>query len=328
MLSINEWKNIRRVDHVNLGVFHPRHRTQTAGVAPMDAFDVNVAAYPAATNNFDKVTLLGAIIRRARVDYLTAPVGTIPQRYLDAVQRLYASAVQDMNQICGVLGHSHRLLDLEKIGRGTPLPGKIVTLNVFFIAPIGAAPVIGPIDATIDNHINHANLAAGFAAANLSFVRSNAVAQVISATAAGESILLPSITAVPAHMQGKFADGAAGGERLIEFLNNSGGAAKSIDIVYLDHYDQADVQGRTFRAGADYGSKSAARPIVTVTLNPPADGAATYPTTLAHELGHAITGEPGHSTAPDNLMAGGSIRMGTDRLPDGLRAWFRNSAYI
>jgi hypothetical protein len=69
------------------------------------------------------------------------------------------------------------------------------------------------------------------------------------------------------------------------------------------------------------------RPIVTVTLYPPAAGFATQPTTLAHELGHALTGDPDHSRDADCLMAGGNIRNAQNTLSDGRVGWFRNNPW-
>jgi len=118
-----------------------------------------------------------------------------------------------------------------------------------------------------------------------------------------------------------------GGQRLVEYTNASGAAANTMDVVYLDNYETAqnDVQGRAYRTNDPTLTPN--RPIVTITLNPPAGGAATYPTTLAHELGHAITGCPAHIQDANNLMSAGSMRNGTNRLSDGQVAWLRNSPW-
>jgi hypothetical protein len=68
-------------------------------------------------------------------------------------------------------------------------------------------------------------------------------------------------------------------------------------------------------------------PIVTVTLNSPVGGGATYPATLAHELGHAITGCPAHIQDGNNLMSGGAIRNGTNNLSDGQISRFRKNPW-
>jgi hypothetical protein len=219
-----------------------------------------------------------------------------------------------------------RTTDLVNLYRGTPLAHKNINLNVFYLAPIGAAPAVAGIDAVINNHIASANAAAGYIRAGITFTRTNPAATVATQNAAGQSLLLPVTPEVPVARQGNFADGGIGATRLIAYCNASGGQARSIDVVYLDHYDQDDVQGRTFRAGADYNGATSTRPIVTVTLNPPAGGVATYPTTLAHELGHALTGDPDHSADGSILMAGGANRTAANTLTDGQIAWFRNNA--
>jgi hypothetical protein len=138
---------------------------------------------------------------------------------------------------------------------------------------------------------------------------------------------MPNIDAVPLAQRDKFADGGNGGERLIKYMNASGAGANTVDVVYLDNYETAqnDVQGRAYRTNDQTLAPN--RPIVTVTLNPPVGGGATYPTTLAHELGHAITGCPAHIQDANNLMSGGAIRNGTNSLSDGQISWFRNNPW-
>ena len=202
-----------------------------------------------------------------------------------------------------------------------------VHLNVYYLAPVGANPNVGPIDAIINQHITNANQLGCYQTANITFQRVNAAAVVATQTAAAASILLPAVTAVPLHNQGKFADGGVGGQRLVEYLNASGAAAHIVDIVYLDNYETAqnDVQGRAYRTNDPTLAPN--RPIVTITLNPPAGGAATYPTTLAHELGHALTGCPVHIADPNNLMSAGSVRNGADTLSHGQIGWLRNNPW-
>lgn len=325
MMSLAQWTTTRRVDHVNLGVAHPRVRGQSQGLTNLKVFDADVAAFAAATNNFDRVSILGRIIQQARA-YLGLPANTVAQRYVQAVNTLYQSASVDFNRLTGAAYQALRNADLAALATGRALAPKNITLNIYYLAPQGAAPALGPTDAVIDAHILHANNAV-YQRASITFVRANAVAIVATQTAANESILAPAIPAVPLALQGAFADGGQGGPRLITYCNATLVAANSIDVVYCERYDQNDVMGRTFRAGQDYNGTIPARPIVTVTLNPPPGGIATYPATLAHELGHALTGEPGHSIDANNLMAGGAIRNGNDTLSDPQLAWFRNNPY-
>jgi hypothetical protein len=145
----------------------------------------------------------------------------------------------------------------------------------------------------------------------------NGVATVASQTATGGSILPPNVEATPVAQRGKFADGGMGGQRLVEYMNASGTGANTVDVVYLDNYETAqnDVQRRAYRTNDQTLAPN--RPIVTVTLNPPVGGGAAYPTTLAHELGHAITGCPAHIQDANNLMSGGAIRNGANNPSDG-----------
>jgi hypothetical protein len=287
-----------------------------------------VTALTNASNNFDRVTILGRLLQWTAA-YVSLPPNTVPERYTNAVKTLDTAVRNDLNEITGgVTYQTSRNADIVALRGDQPaLTPKQVSLNIFYLVAIGAAPGVGPIDVTIDNHITQANNAVGYRRARITFARTNAAATLVSQTPAGDSILLSASSEVPARGQGKFADGGVGGPRLITYCNASGGAPGSIDVVYLDHYDQLDVQGRTFRAGKDYGAATPNRPIVTVTLSPPAAGSATQPTTLAHELGHALTGDPDHSLDASCLMAGGAIRNANDTLSDGLVGWFRNNPW-
>ena len=327
MMTLAVWQNTRRVDHLDILGSQPRWRDLPSAQANLKGFDADVTAFGTANNNFDKVTVLGRLLQSTRA-YLALPAGTVPARYTNAVNALDMAVQNDLNQICGGAYQPPRTADIVALGGALPaLAPKNVSLNIFYLVPVGAAPVVGPIDVIINAHIANANNAAGYQRAGINFARTNPAATVVSQTAAGDSILLPAVLAVPAHLQGKFADGGNGGPRLITYCNASAGAANSIDVVYLDHYDQNDVQGRTFRAGKDYGGVTPTRPIVTVTLNPPAAGVATQPTTLAHELGHALTSDADHSLDANCLMAGGAIRNAADTLSDGLVGWFRNNRW-
>lgn len=325
MLTLAQWKDVRRVDHADLGLTHPRIQAQAPGVPALDGFDADVTACAAATNDFDRVGALGRIVARARTGYLDVPAAAMPQRYAAAAVQIYDAARADLSAICLPAYQVARTKDIVDLANAAALAPKAVQINVFYLAPVGAAPAVAAVDAVVNNHIGAANNAAGYQRAGISFVRTNAHAVVATQTAAGDSLLLPAIAAVPAAMRGKFADGGVGGPRLVIYSNASGGAAGTIDVVYLDHYDQVDVQGRTFRAGADYAGQTPTRPIITVTLNPQAPVAPTYQTTLAHEMGHALTGYSDHSVDPNSLMAAGAIRNGTNAMTDGMIGWFRNN---
>ncbi len=327
MLTLGQWKETRRVDHVDLGIAAVRFRGASVALTDLKIYDADVAAYPSAANDFDRVTVLGRILEQTR-SYLGLPAGTVPQRYARAVDALRNAASQDLNRICGTRYQPLRTADLMQMARRGALSPKTIAINVLYLAPVGAAPNVGPIDAIINGHIAQANACAGFMRAGLSVARSSAVAVVATQTAAGESILNPVSPAVPVAKQGRLAEGGEGGRRLIRYCNALAAAPGSVDVVYADHFDQDDVQGRTYRAGSESLGIAPNRPIVAITLNPPAGGAATYATTLAHELGHALTGCPDHSTDPANLMCGGGSRSGSNQLSDGQVAWLRNNAWV
>ena len=325
-MTLAQWKNTRRVDHLNIFGHHPRVRGQSLGLTDLKVFDADVAAVAQANNNFDRVTMLGVVIQSTRL-YLSLPAGTVLPRYVAAVNKLFASATIDLNLICGGAYQAPRTADLDALEVNHALGPKNVTLNIFYLAPVGAAPAVGPVDVLINAHILNANNAHGHNRAGITFARANPVATVATQTAAGDSILNPVIQEVPLQHQGKLAEGGNGGRRLITYCNASAGAANSIDVVYVDNYEDPLVLGKTYRANATTYGVVPVRPITTVTRNPPPAGAATSPTTLAHELGHALTSESGHSTDVNNLMAGGLIRNANNILGDGQVAWFRNNPY-
>lgn len=328
-MTLAQWQNTRRVDHVHLpGGLNPRFRGNPGpGLQNLKGLDQCVQDYWT-VNGQDDWAKAGALAQIAEeaLAHIAAAQGQVEQRYITAVQALLNSANADLNMICGA-HQANRNVDLAALHANGALVQRTVRLNVFYLAPIGANPNLGPIDQVIDQHILNANQLACYQRAHITFQRVNGVATVASQTNNGRSILMPSVNEVPVNQQGKFADGGIGGERLIEYMDNSGGGANTIDVVYLDHYENAqdDVQGRAYRTND--ANQAPNRPIVTVTLNPPVGGAATYPTTLAHELGHAITGCPAHIHDGNNLMCGGNARNGTNNLSDGQIAWLRNNQW-
>jgi hypothetical protein len=127
-------------------------------------------------------------------------------------------------------------------------------------------------------------------------------------------------------MAGKLQDSTTGGDRLITALNAIGGAG--VDVVFLQEYDQNDIQGRAFRVGQNYNGFSPNRPIVTARTTPAVGGAPTHPTTLLHEICHAISSNGDHIQDPDNLMANGAIRNGRNLLSSGQIGWYRNNGWV
>jgi hypothetical protein len=284
-------------------------------------FDPLVAAFAAAPTELDRVMALGDIL-----DLTTAflGIGGGPNRYQTPVQALQNSAIQDLTAKFGVSANAIRQ-DIIAFANGQLLLQKQLNVNVYFIAPIGANPNLGPIDLVIDQHIATANISRAFQDAHVTVARTNAVAHLITQNAAHESLLLTHPPA-PNNMAGKFQDSTDGGCRLIQVCNAAGGAG--VDVVYLDEFDQNDIQGRTFRAGQNYLGDVPLRPIVTVRLTPAVGGAPTHGTTLVHELGHAISSNAEHTNDGDNLMASGAMRNGNNRLKSSQIGWYRNNPWV
>ncbi|HQU28880.1 MAG: hypothetical protein KC563_01200 [Nitrospira sp.] len=342
MMSLAQWKETRRVDHVHIhvpcvGQAHPRFRRYQGpdqGWTDLKGFDASVEAVQnaVADSTFHKVTLLSELLQDTR-HYLDHVPAAIPPRYTSAVQALHQSVTLDLNHICGGMFEPQRNADLSNLaahGVGG-LPPRLMTVNVYFLIPVGMALGVADaegINGRINQHIANANQDRAFRDGNLTVERRNKNLILVSQTAQGQSILAPDLPQVPQHLRRTFSTEGSCRDRLITYCNAVQGVpAGSIDVVYLNHYDQADVQGYTLRAGQDYNGYVPARPIVTITMNPPNEGMATYPTTLAHELGHALTGCGEHVPNGESLMAAGNNRNGEDQLTHGQLAWFRNNPF-
>ena len=287
-------------------------------------FDPLVQAHAGAATQLDRVIALGDIIDLT-TSFLTNFAGA--NRYTQAVQALQNAAVQDLNAAFPGTAAQIRQ-DIVATANGQVLAQKQVQLNVFYLVVVGANPVLAPIDTIINTHITNANNSKAFQDARLVVNRVNAVATLISQTAGGHSILLTSPPA-PNNMAGKLQDSWDGGERVITVCNASNAAGR-VHIVYLDDYDQNDIQGRTFQAGKGYppGNTVPAKPIVTVRLTPAVGGGPTHATTLLHELGHALSSNGEHIQSPDNLMAAGAVRNGVNGLSPAQIGWYRNNPWV
>lgn len=321
MMTIPAWKALRRVDHLDLGLFHPRFRARNANTRPdLKVFDPMLMRLIAAQNDYDRVVQLGDII--AAASNLIAGMAVHPQRYQNPVTALLADAVNDMNQICGVAGAAQRDQDIVNMSNNIPLVQKTVSINTYFIAAVGAnAP--GGIDQLIDDHIDEANHLPGYISAGLRVARTNAHVNLI--TQHNNQSILP--TNGPD--TGKFQEGKRSIFDLIQYMNARGGNGASVDVMYVDELSADDVQGFTARTGptAVYsGVKPAHRPIVFVRRTPsPIAVINTYDTTLAHELGHALSDSGAHSLDPLDLMSSGAIRQMANNLSLGAKAWYRHS---
>jgi hypothetical protein len=337
MLSLAQWKDARRVDHLTLpavsisqGFYfaHPRFRRLGANARPdLKTFDQFVINYPNATNDFDRVGILGDVIGAATL-FLNNPPANAAQRDTNAVQQLLNAARQDLGGFVGATQLADAVLDIVAVAQGQPLAAVQVTVNVVYVHPAGAAPAGGAlnaIDATIDQQINGANATQALQDAALTIVRANAVA-LLHDSDNGHSILLTSPPA-PANMAGKLQESAQGGMHLVTLCNTlpAGAGPQRVDLVYVPDFDQNDVSGFTFRVGRNYYGASPARPIVTITMNPPAAGGNPNET-VAHEMGHALCNCGEHTPDANNLMAAGSARLNV-QLSAGQIAWFRNNAF-
>lgn len=321
MMSLSAWKNSRRVDHLDLKLFHMRFRAKNANNRPdLKIFDAMLMRLTAAQNDYDRVVQLGAII--AASSNLIAGLAVPPLRYQNPVAALRADAVNDMNLICGAGSAVQRDQDIVNMSNNIALGVKTVAINTYFIAAVGGnAP--GGIDQLIDDHINDANHLASYISAGLRVARTNAQVAVITQNN-GQSILP---TTGPD--TGNFQEGKRSIYELILYMNSLGGNGTSVDVMYVDELSANDVQGFTARTGptAVYsGVKPAHRPIVFVrSTASPIAVINTYPTTLAHELGHALSDSGAHSLDGLDLMSSGAIRQMTNNLSLGVKAWFRRS---
>jgi len=326
MLTLVQWKDIRRVDHVSLpavslsrGIYiaHPRWRQRDPTQRPdLKVFDTHVQAYLALQSNFDKITALAEIMSLT-YHFIAGRGGN--DRYSQAVTQLYNSALLDMNALC----HPAHQQAMEHYITGVSRPARTVRVNLLLIKPSAVpAPPANGLVATA--HIQTANAAQCFQDAQITVAPVGPIMQ-IHQNAHNQPFLLG--PPAPVIVQGTFQDSAGGGDRLIDYCNTLPRNA-DVDVAYVDAFDQADIQGRTFRALQDYNGHVAQRPIIVIRLTPAVGGGATHGTTLLHELGHALCSESSHSADPANLMAGGANRTGADELSLGEAAWFCCNPYV
>jgi hypothetical protein len=316
VLNLAQWKEVRRVDHITIPVLklHPRYRD--LGAQSLKGFDTLVQDYANAPNKIVKLMILGDIIAMADTYVTNNP--TAPARYTNAVTTLVTSATQDLRDVINA-DPTAVIQDLIRVVNAQPIAHRWVNINVFYLDRVGANPNLVLIDAIIDQHIVNANTSAAFVQADIAIRRNNANATLITETADNQSILCTA----PVDKVGKFHEQGASLFHLWKVSNASGGAG--IDVVYLEEYVSDDCQGFTMRAGADYGSAKPTRPIVTVRRTNAPGGAVTFPTTLLHEMCHAL-GVEGHCDSyPDNLLAGGAYRNGNNHLTLGQMILYRNN---
>lgn len=320
MMTLDQWKNTRRVDHervVFLGHVFNRRTRPRPDYADLKVFDQDVAGFHAAQAKFDKIAFLGDILADTGRFLANAPKD-LEARYLTAARALRDSAEDELTTLCGAANPPDAMSkDIVAMSNATALTPKAVTVKAYSCVSGGSAFSSGAIDSRINSHLATANQL--FGAAGVQVSRLNPTAAVIppTGTFGGRPIL----------DQGRFDEIRESAFILVKYINSQGGGA-TIDVVYVERFKDDDVQGFCCRRGKVYSGATPNRPIVVVTLSPPAAGAATYDTTLAHEMTHALTGEGTHADQPDSLMAGGANRNGTNVMSLAMLSWLRNNENV
>lgn len=318
MLTLDQWKNARRVDHdqmVILGhVFNRRTRPRPP-YADLKAFDADVRDYHTTQMKFDKIVFLGDLFVETSRFIANAPPN-LPARYLTAARTLRDAAEDELSIQCGAtVPAAQRAADILAMANGTALAPKAAGVRIFSLVPQGSAFTADRINALINIHLVSAN--ALFNPAGLTVTRLNDRPLPIPATVNNRPVL----------DNGRFDELRESPFLLLKHLNAQRSAA-NVNVIYVERFKDDDVQGFTCRKGNVYSGSTADVPAVVVTLTPPPAGAATYGTTLAHELGHAIMGEGTHANDPDSLMAGGANRNGTNEMSLAMLSWLRNNSVV
>jgi hypothetical protein len=183
MLSLAQWRQIRSVDHLRLPIIPPlRIRAQDPNVQDLQVFDAEILAYHSANNNFDRASILGRMLYQLTT-LLKTPSAQLPKRYAAALDTLRSNVKTDLNQICGPTFQVQRNQDILAAGNGAALAPKTVTVNVYYLHPMGAPPavaLIGLVDAAVNNHLLQAGHV--YAGSHIQFARSNPAATPISQT--------------------------------------------------------------------------------------------------------------------------------------------------
>lgn len=333
MLTLDQWKNVRRVDHITLPGFsfrrgfywaHPRVRGPE-NRPDLKIYDPWVAAFNMARNDVDKMTQLGLIIQAAALIISQRDVQGFNDRYYAVVNTLHNHALTEVNRICGV----GKQQAVENYITGQNRPAKQITVNIIILTQHGHLLPHGILN-KITTHITAAN--AVFQAANISLQRASLINTHLTQYQ-GRSITLTQPD-FPQQVVGKVLPASTkSGGRLIGYCNSLGNnnGATCIDIVYIPDFELSDVAGMTLRAGNQYCEGGIPlRPIVLINTNPSQAliDRGGINTTLAHELGHAVSGYGSHSANADNLMAGGDARNGNNNLTLGQQAWYSSSGWV
>ncbi len=327
MWNLDQWKAQRRVDHqhINLGLVSFNRRIQPfQGPLHLRHFDPFVdACTRLPLGPLQKAGALGRLMQELLV-YMAGFPAVTPQnqRYVTPVNTLLLQVRQDLIQIWGAPRHNDREADLLALANGHNIVARTVNLNVFYIEAVNANTNLGPIDAEVNRQIAAANGLPSYMTANLQVARSNAQATLLSMR--NNDVNHPILD-----NNGNFREDARSVWELIQELNTQN-LPGAVDLVMVDSLSGNDVQGFTCRRAGLYSNvQPAQRPIVLVRMTPALmnNGAPspTHATTLAHELGHALTDTADHSLNPNDLMSAGSIRGAVDQLSHAEMAWFRRN---
>jgi hypothetical protein len=344
MLTATQWKQSRRVDHFKVASFNIRYRG--APDVQLKAFDQLVTDYHAALSDHARIIALGEIIARATA--FGAGVHTAQTH--TPVTALAVVAEQDLRLLLAGRDVNADGAVAELRVLPNTWGARQVRVNTWIVVPDAQRNQnFAHIDAMIDAHLLAANQLYAGQGMQLTVVRRNAVSTVSSrADANAEATRTNSLldyTPDPATITdglrpflaqlqasaGKFSMEAR--SRIAAWLNAKAVPADTIDLVYVPTFAEDDAQGLTTRPHSTGLATTPDRPYVTIGWNPLnamafPTAAVTFPTTLAHELLHALMDEGTHTADANNLMAGGSNRNGTNVISTAQMAIARNSTFM
>jgi len=122
-------------------------------------------------------------------------------------------------------------------------------------------------------------------------------------------------------MNGKFYESQLG---MLASNSNLTQEKDCVDVYYLASFYSEDVRGVTVRPNGQpegYTGRPPIRPVIVL------NAIQTDPSTLAHELGHALLDDGSHVPDSANLMSAGGTRTGTTLTPDQVSK-IKGSPYV
>jgi hypothetical protein len=344
MWTVKHWKQSRRVDHFKVVSLNIRYRGNPD--QQLKTFDQLVTDCHAALTDQARLIALGEIVASATA----FGAGAHTAQTQTPVAALAGVAEQDLRLLLAGrdVNVDSAVADLQALP--ATWGARQVRVNTWIVVPDAMRNQnFAHIDAMIDTHLLAANTLYAAHGMQLSVVRRNAVSTVSSradptAEATRTNSLLDftpdpatisdALRPFLAQMQasaGKFSMDAR--SRVAAWLNTKAMPANTVDLVYVPTFAEDDAQGLTTRPHSTGLATTPTRPYVTIGWNPLnavafPTAAVTFPTTLAHELLHALMDEGTHTADANNLMAGGASRNGTNVISMGQMAVARSSAFI